>query len=226
MGGQACVAYGGAEFSRDVDVAIAADARNLVRLKAALKELDAEPVYVPPLGLAALRRGHACHFRCHAEGLLGMRLDVMSAMRGVEKFPSLWKRRTEVPHPDGGVITLLGLHDLVLAKKTQRDKDWPMIRRLVDSAILGHRGRPIPGQVEFWLRECRTPAILLDLARRHRRAAIRISKLRPAAGAAVDGRIDALEAMLRVEEDEERREDRKYWEPLKRELEAMRLGRR
>lgn len=33
MGGQACVAYGGAEFSRDVDVAVAADAGNLAQLR-------------------------------------------------------------------------------------------------------------------------------------------------------------------------------------------------
>ncbi len=32
MGGQACVFYGGAEFSRDTDVAVLADAANLARL--------------------------------------------------------------------------------------------------------------------------------------------------------------------------------------------------
>ncbi len=33
MGGQACVLYGAAEFSRDVDFAILADAGNLRRLR-------------------------------------------------------------------------------------------------------------------------------------------------------------------------------------------------
>ncbi len=33
MGGQACVFYGAAEFSRDTDLAIVADARNLTRLR-------------------------------------------------------------------------------------------------------------------------------------------------------------------------------------------------
>ena len=33
MGGQACVFYGGAEFSRDTDLAILADAANLARLR-------------------------------------------------------------------------------------------------------------------------------------------------------------------------------------------------
>ncbi len=31
MGGQACVLYGGAEFSRDTDLAILADAQSVVR---------------------------------------------------------------------------------------------------------------------------------------------------------------------------------------------------
>jgi len=39
MGGQACVFYGGAEFSRDTDFAIEADAANLERLNAAMREL-------------------------------------------------------------------------------------------------------------------------------------------------------------------------------------------
>ena len=33
MGGQACVFYGAAEFSRDTDFAILADAANLARLR-------------------------------------------------------------------------------------------------------------------------------------------------------------------------------------------------
>jgi hypothetical protein len=39
MGGQACILYGAAEFSRDVDVA--ADDGNLHRLRRALAELQA-----------------------------------------------------------------------------------------------------------------------------------------------------------------------------------------
>jgi hypothetical protein len=49
MGGQACVFYGAAQFSRDIDFAILCDARNLERLKAALHDLAAERVAVPPL---------------------------------------------------------------------------------------------------------------------------------------------------------------------------------
>ena len=42
MGGQACVFYGAAEFSRDTDLAIVADAANLARLRRALADLQAE----------------------------------------------------------------------------------------------------------------------------------------------------------------------------------------
>ena len=65
MGGQACVFYGAAEFSRDTDLLILADAANLARLEAALHNLRAECIAVPPLTLDYLQRGHAVHFRCH-----------------------------------------------------------------------------------------------------------------------------------------------------------------
>jgi hypothetical protein len=64
MGGQACVFYGAAEFSRDTDLAIVADAVNLARLRRALAELQAVPIAVPPFAVKFLRRGHAIHFRC------------------------------------------------------------------------------------------------------------------------------------------------------------------
>ena len=46
MGGQACVFYGGAEFSRDADFVILADTANLLRLRRALAELRAEVIAV------------------------------------------------------------------------------------------------------------------------------------------------------------------------------------
>lgn len=73
MGGQACIFYGAAEFSRDTDLAILASVENLARLKAALDELRAECIAVPPFELSHLERGHACHFRSRhpeADGML------------------------------------------------------------------------------------------------------------------------------------------------------------
>jgi hypothetical protein len=79
MGGQACVYYGAAEFSRDLDLLILLSPDNLDHLCAALDDLDA----------------------------------------------------------------VLGMQDLVLAKKTQRNKDWPMIQLLVEQSYFpGPRNPP------------------------------------------------------------------------------------
>lgn len=48
MGGQACILYGAAEFSRDADFAVLASPENLSRLSGALAELKAEVIAVPP----------------------------------------------------------------------------------------------------------------------------------------------------------------------------------
>ena len=117
MGGQACVFYGAAEFSRDTYLAILADAANLSRLRAALAELRAEVIAVPPLLLKYLRRGHAVHFRCRHPEAFRMRIDVMSVMRGVDSFNKLWARRTTITLPDGVSAELMSLPDLVKAKK-------------------------------------------------------------------------------------------------------------
>ena len=49
MGGQACVLYGAAEFSRDADFAILASEANAVRLRTVMENLRAEVIDVPPI---------------------------------------------------------------------------------------------------------------------------------------------------------------------------------
>jgi hypothetical protein len=78
MGGQACVLYGGAEFSRDTDIAVLLDAENLHLLSEALDRLQAAPIALPPLEWGYLARGHAVHFRCQHPDAAGLRVDVMS----------------------------------------------------------------------------------------------------------------------------------------------------
>jgi hypothetical protein len=90
MGGQACVFYGAAEFSRDLDLLILADAGNLANLARALDALAAEVIAVPPLEERHLLRGHAVHFRCRREDVAGLRIDLMSSLRGVAGFEELW----------------------------------------------------------------------------------------------------------------------------------------
>ena len=224
MGGQACVFYGAAEFSRDTDFAILAEASNLARLRKALAGLRAEPIAVPPFEIKYLRQGHAIHFRCQHPEALRMRVDVMSKMRGVYSFAKLWKRRTILQNPGGEKCDLLSLPDLVLAKKTQRDKDWPMIRRLVEASFFENRRKPNPAQIRFWLAELRTPQLLVEIARTNSVIAKKLAAKRPLLRLALAGETVKLEKALAAEELAERERDRRYWLPLKKTLEKLRHG--
>ena len=221
MGGQACVFYGAAEFSRDLDLLILAEPQNLDRFRSGLRDLAAEPIAVPPFDSRHLARGHAAHFRCHRKDVAGLRIDVMAVLRGVARFEELWSRRTTI-EADGEPIDLLGIKDLVRAKKTQRDKDWPMIRRLVEQSYFSSGGDAALDRIEFWLRELRTPELLVRMAETHPSLARDVAPHRPPVEAALRGDIAAVERTLQAEEEEERRRDREYWDPLKTELEGLR----
>jgi hypothetical protein len=70
--------------------------------------------------------------------------------------PETWARRTTLSIDDG-TIDLMSLPDLVQAKKTQCDKDWPMLRRLLEVHYFANRENPTHEQIRFWLLELRTP---------------------------------------------------------------------
>ena len=222
MGGQACVFYGAAEFSRDTDFAILDEPLNLARLRFALDELQAKQIAVPPFEADFLRRGHAVHFRCAHPEAAGLRVDVMSVMRGVDAFPLLWERRTTI-ESEGEEYDLLALPDLVRAKKTQRDKDWPMIRRLVEAHYFEFDDNASSVQIDFWLRELRTPLLLREVAALHPRDLKQLRHERRVLDVLLrDDDNDALASALHEEEQQERVADRIYWQPLKSELESLR----
>ena len=222
MGGQACILYGGAEFSRDLDLSVGVDAANLKAVKRALVCLKAEAVFVPSLNAEVLKRGHACHFRCHAQNVEGLRIDIMNNMRGCPDFEDLWKRRTIVELPEIGEIGLLSLPDLIQAKKTQRAKDWPMIRRLIETDISQGFEKTDKQRISFWFRECRTPSLLSQLAERYSDTWKEMTVIRPLLRHALDQNFSVLESHLLEEELKERRIDREYWQPLRKELEQWR----
>lgn len=223
MGGQACVFYGAAEFSRDTDFAIHADASNIVRLNAAMQELQAAVIAVPPLSLDYLQRGHAVHFRCQHPDAARLRVDVMANMRGVDEFDLLWTRRTTLQADDGTTYELMSLPDLVRAKKTQQDKDWPMIRRLIEADRAACSSLPSAAQTRFWMLEGRTPALLIELAREFPdEAKLLAAGPRPLLNAALGADEALLESALALEVQKERALDKAYWEPLKRELQQLR----
>lgn len=225
MGGQACVLYGAAEFSRDADFAIVASAENLGRLRGALDDLQAEVIAVPPFEVDYLERGHVIHFRCRHPEASNLRVAVMARLRGVDPFDALWSRRTTWDLPEGFQIDSLSLPDLVASKKTQRDKDWPMVRRLIEVSYDEGFSSPTSERIEFWLRELRTPELLVDCTRWFPHDAHHLAGEQAAIQAAISRNLDGIRAGLETEEARERALDRTYWEPLKAEMEALRRRR-
>src|ERR1700676_1779572 len=65
---------------------ILADATNLPHLVRALDALDAAVIAVPFLEERHLLRGHAVHLRCRRDDVAGLRIDLMSSLRGVAGF--------------------------------------------------------------------------------------------------------------------------------------------
>jgi hypothetical protein len=95
----------------------------------------------------------------------------------------------------------------------------------VEQSYFANSGESSAALAEFWLRELRTPELLVEVAAAHRKQADVVAADRPAAAAALRGETDRIQELLDAEEKNERRRDREYWEPLKRELEQLRLAR-
>jgi hypothetical protein len=99
-----------------------------------------------------------------------------------------------------------------------------MIRRLVDVNYLSYRDEPTPERSLFWLRELRSPELLVEAARAHADVLEKIVGERPLLKLATSENLanGALEQALRDEEDAERRRDAAYWKPLREQLERLR----
>jgi len=154
-----------------------------------------------------------------------MRIDVMTKMRGVEPFSKLWSRRTTMSLENGSACEVISLPDLVKAKKTQLDRDWPMIRRLIEVHYFENRGHSMRQQIQFWFLELRTPELLIEFAETRdglpqhlilKRRLLRFAKRTRA--------LELSKAMM-GEEAAERTAGRRYWTPLKAELASLRHAR-
>lgn len=226
MGGQACVFYGAAQVSKDVDFLVLASEENLERLISALHFLSAVRIAVPPFDPHHLERGHAVHYRCKVPEADGLRIDIMTRLRDLPKFETLWERRTVFAEEAGIEFHLLCIPDLIRAKKTQRAKDWPVIEALASIHYAENMSDPRPDWVTFWLSEVRSPELLVDLVGRFPNETAKLLFTRPLLGLAQEKELPALRAALDAEMRAEQEKDRIYWEPLKREMEAFRRAER
>lgn len=225
MGGQACILYGAGEFSRDLDVVLAARPEGFERLCASAEALRATPIAVPPLRLDLLERGHVVHLRCERADTAGLRLDVTTRPPRIGDPSALWDRAAEVATPDGERLPVLGLADLVATKKTQRDKDWAIIGALIDADIARHPGAGT-AQRRLWLQEARDADVLLSLVVSDPALAAEVAAERSAVRAALAGNREQLELELAYEQIRGRAADRVYWAPLIKEQEEMRRAAR
>jgi len=222
MDGQACVFYGAAQFSKDVDLVLLGSEENFSRLLAAMGELNAKRIAVPRFDPALLERGHVVHFRCRGGEADGLRVDVMTRLRDLADFAALWARRATIRGEKGETFELLSIEDLVQAKKTQREKDWPIINALVEGHYRSLGNEPTPQRVAFWLAESRTPERLIELVQRFPTEARDRLARRPLLRSAFSGEDEALREALDAEVRAEQAKDRAYWAPLKAEMEAFR----
>ena len=166
------------------------------------------------------------HFRCQGGEADGLRVDVMTRLRDLPDFEVLWVRRTTIRDENGETLELLSVEDLVQAKKTQRQKDWPMIDALVEGHHRALGGEPTAERVAFWLAESRTPERLIGLAQRFPSEARAQTSRRPLLQFAFSSDSEALRAALDAEARAEQAKDRAYWAPLKAEFEAVRRAER
>ncbi|MDP3851479.1 MAG: hypothetical protein Q8Q59_13300 [Luteolibacter sp.] len=172
----------------------------------------------PRFGPGLLEKGHAVHFRCGAPVVEGLRIDIMTRLRGLASFELLRDRRTVVAGADGEVFNLLSVPDLVEAKKAQRAKDWPVIDALVSIHYRENRSQPTAEWIDFWLKKSRSA----ELTRRFPQETEQLLSARPLLALARDGDLPSLRAALDAEVRVEQEKERQYWEPLKREMEAFR----
>jgi hypothetical protein len=97
-----------------------------------------------------------------------------------------------------------------------------MLRRLLEADYHQHRANPGEPRLGFWLRELRTPELLMELGQNHSQLCRQLTPDRPLLDAVLAGNFPAVTRGLADEEHREREADRIYWQPLKQELERLR----
>ena len=132
ISGQATVVYGAAEFTEDVDLWVDPGQSNLDLLLATLSSLNAEVGRLTPTVTEGLARaGHGFHFEVPESSGNVWSLDVMGQPPRVGAFGPALRAGEALVH----TIPALRVVDparLVERKKTDRERDYPIIGALVE----------------------------------------------------------------------------------------------
>ena len=100
-----------------------------------------------------------------------------------------------------------------------------MIARLLEANYFANRNNPTKEQITFWLRELRTASLLIEVAAQFPDECKQETSGRELLLHAVAANEPALEEALKAEEEKQREADRRYWQPLKAELQRLRKER-
>ena len=133
ISGQATVIYGAATFSEDIDLWVEPKIDNWNRLLKILNGIGATNYKLtPPVSMAFIQKGHGFHFQIpsNTEKLPYWFLDVMGIVPRTDDFRASYKNAT-FHKTDWGKIPIVSIRDLVDIKKTRRLLDYPIISNLV-----------------------------------------------------------------------------------------------
>ena len=123
---------------------------------------------------------------------------------------------------NGVQALLMGGQACVFYGAAQVSKDWPIIELLVTIHYRENGASPRADWIVFWLREARTPELLVELSARFPAETHALSSARPLLPHALAGDLEALRPALDAEVRAEQAKDRAYWAPLRQELEVLR----
>jgi hypothetical protein len=226
ISGQATVLYGATEFTEDLDIWAAPDQENLNRLAAALRRLNARVGPLTPcLTEQNARFGHGFHFLVTEPDGQSWPLDVMGQPPRVGDFDSAFSDAA-VLLPSLPELKTIDPMRLVTLKKTDRDRDYSVIARLVEVVVddwLG-RGSPTSAEMRWACSEARSVAPIMQLWRipgfrevfdACDRPCLRViaGVLRPDEPLDED-RLDRFVAALDEEKRQFQRQSRAYWRPI------------
>jgi hypothetical protein len=140
VSGQATILYGAATFSEDIDLWVEPSTENLWRFTAALRASGARYYKLtPPLTAEMAARHHGFHFILPEEDGTVTYLDVMGCPPRVGTFDGA-RQRARTFETQWGALCTLAIPELVELKKTQRPRDYPIIGRLVLTALREKEG--------------------------------------------------------------------------------------
>jgi len=223
IGGQAVVAYGASQFTRDADLWVNPTKTNLDRLRKALKELKTTLRFLPPLESSYLKKGHGVHFRFKYQGR-DFCIDILGKPPRVSGFSSA-RKKAECIEWHGLNVPVLDIPRLVATKKTDREKDYPVIQ-LLGEMVFGQarRRKAVRESAMSWLaRESRNSGHLRTIARNWEGGKETLFKSkRPAAILAAEGAsVIIIQEELNTEKERLKEKNREYWRPLISELRQL-----